>query len=82
MQFVNSQQVATCVSLMLWIQAEGVLDTPKIKFIGDFFSEYDIHVIAYATCSTAGKTNFLYFILEFQRKRIRPDVEMTKFYFD
>jgi hypothetical protein len=71
MKFVNSQQVATCVSLMLWIQAEGVLDPPKIKFIGDFFSEYDIHVIAYVTCSAAGKTNFVYFCISISEEKNR-----------
>ena len=69
MLFANSQQVTTCVSLMLWIQAEGLLDTSKIKFVGDFFSGHDIHVIAFVTCSTTGKTNFAYFYIRVSERK-------------
>jgi hypothetical protein len=73
MQLVNLPQVTACVSLMLWIQAEGLLDTPKMKFIGDFFSAHDIHVIACVTCSTTGKTDFVYFyiMISEENNRIR-----------
>jgi hypothetical protein len=71
MQLVNWQQVTTCVSLMLWIRAEGLLDTPKIKFIGDFFSAHDIRVIACVTCSTSGKKNFVYFCIRISEKKNR-----------
>ena len=69
MQLVNSQQVTTCVSLMLWIQAEGLLDRPKIKFIAEFFSAHDIHVIACVTCSTSGKTIYVYFYVRISEEK-------------
>lgn len=71
MRLVNSQQVTTCVSLMLWIQAECLLDAPKIKFIGDFFSAHDIHVIACVACSTSGKTYFVYFYIRISEEKNR-----------
>lgn len=84
MQLVNSQQVITCVSLMLWIQAEGLLDTPKIKFIGDFFSAHDIHVIACVTCSTSGKTYFVNFYIRIseKKKRTRRRDDTLSFWLD
>lgn len=84
MQLVNSQQVTTCVSLMLWIQAEGLLDAPKIKFIGDFFSAHGIHVIACVTCSTSGKTNFVYFYIRIseEKNRTRPTDDTLSFWLD
>jgi len=84
MQLVNSPQVTTCVSLMLWIQAEGLLDTPKMKFIGDFFSAHDIHVIACVTCSTSGKTYFVYFyiMISEENNRIRRRDDKLSFWLD
>jgi hypothetical protein len=68
---MNSQQITICVSLILWIQNEALLDTSKIKFIGDFFSGHDIHVVAYVTCSTPGKLNFVCFCIRISEENNR-----------
>ena len=71
MKFANSKQITICVSLILWIQTEGLLETSKIKFIGDFFSGHNIRVIAYVTCSTPGKLNFVYFYIRISEEKNR-----------